>query len=284
VNLRLQIAIATLTASLIFSPAAIAQNTSAPHRPTARESVDSLTPEQKQQFDQAGKLFNVSKFSESLTIFKALLLAHPTDPLFSKFAAEAALNTGDRAQTLTILQSLDKSDPDDWQAVALQARAYTEMGDKPHSAAAIARLSDLYARHLVPANQTQYIIEQVEAEGRRILIWNSFVPWGNFKVHNYARVFDADGQLLLRITLESSDFDQTQFAKEHPAEAAAGARRFSLDGYRTAPPNAAGQKTETHITFAFLDSKPTYDEVRADFIKIATGKSIPMSENLHPIP
>lgn len=44
------------------------------------------------------------------------------------------------------------------------------------------------------------------------------------------QLMNAQGQILLRITLESSDSDQGLFAQQHPKEAAAGLRLFSMDG------------------------------------------------------
>ena len=139
------------------------------------------------------------------------------------------------------------------------------------------RLADLHKRGITPPRLTQYIIEKIHAGDRVIMLFNSLEPWGNYKIQNYARVLDNDGHLLLLVTLESGDFDQPLFAKEHPKEAAAGARSYSLDAYKDTGVNSSGQKTQTHYTFKFFVGQPTYDVVRQDIIEAATGKASPIS-------
>ncbi len=230
-----------LACLLLFATSLFAQTASVP--PTAAESLAKLTPEEKTRFDAAGKDFNAQKFAESLVVYKALLAAHPGDPLLSKMTGEAATDTGDTKLALTVLQPIETQNPDDWQAAALLSRIYAETGDKTHRDAEFAHMTELYKKGVTPKGLTQYIVEKVNVGDRRLIIWNSFEPWGNFKVYNYARVFDKDGKLVQRITLESSDMDQTFWAKQHPKEAAAGGRMFSLDGYSE---GRAGREWSTH--------------------------------------
>jgi hypothetical protein len=250
--------------------------------PTANESFARLSPEEKEQFNAANKDFNAQKFAEALVVYKALLAAHAGDPLLSKMAGESSIDVGDPKYTLELLLPVEAQNPDDWQAAALLGRVYAEAGDKEKRNAEMARLEALYKRGVTPKGLTQYILEKVHVGDKLVIIFNSFEPWGNFKVYNYARVLDSQGRLLSRITLESSDFDQPLWAKQHPEQAAAGGRMFSLDGYADGGTNAAGQHTETHATYGFLDGRPTYDQVRADFINIASGKGGPLSSNTHP--
>jgi hypothetical protein len=46
--------------------------------------------------------------------------------------------------------------------------------------------------------------------------------------------------------------------------------------------NSNDQRTQTHYTYNFFVGQPSYDVVRAEFIKIAGGKATPLSsrENL----
>ncbi len=277
---HLTVAVALAVLSLASAHITSAQATPAaqtqPPRPP-NDSVASLTPEQRQQFDIASKAFSAGNYSDALTIYKTLLAAHPGDPLFSKYAAEAALNSGDTAYALQTLQPIEALNADDWQAATLLARAYAESGDKQHRDAEMLRLADLHKRGITPPRLTQYIIEKIHAGDRTIILFNSFEPWGMYKIQNYARVLDYQGNLLLLVTLESGDFDQPLFAKEHPKEAAAGARSFSLDAYKDTGVNSTGQKTQTHFTFKFFVGQPTYDVVRQEIIAVATGKTQPIS-------
>ena len=108
-------------------------------------------------------------------------------------------------------------------------------------------------------------------------IYMSLVPWSRYSIYEMARVFNASGQQLERITLESNDMEQASFAKEHPDLAAKGMRFFSLDGYteQTAPD---GRQTQTHYTYGFFNGSPGYVAIRDHMVAVATGKAGPMSK------
>ncbi len=243
---------------------------------------DALTGVEQQQVQQAGQAFAAGKYADALVAYKALHAAHPGNAQIAKFAAEAAINVGEAQYALGILQPMAAANPDDWQATGLLARIYAQTGDEKNRDAEMAHMAELYQKGLIPARLQQYLLERVVASGKTIMIWHSLVPWGNYKVYDYARVFDGNGQLLMRITLESADMDQALFAKLHPEDAAAGKRQFSLDGYKDLGATPDGGHREMHLTYGFLVGEPAYDEVRADFVKIATGTWTPMSSNTHP--
>jgi len=264
----------TLLAALLLAAALQTQA----HSPLA-----DLTPDEHVRFDAATKSFNAGQFAMSLPVFKALLQAHPDNLLIAKYASEAALDTADTAFASATLKPIEAAHPDDWQAAVLLTRFYAETGDKPNRDKEMAKMADLQKRGITPRTMTQYIVEKDHLpNGKLVILWNSLVPWGNYKVCNYARVLDSEGKLILRITLETSDIDQIGFAKEHPQEAAFGDRRYSIDTYSTGPVQANGQRTETQGLIGFLDKKPTYDEVRSKFLAIAQGQSVPAATNEHP--
>jgi hypothetical protein len=66
--------------------------------------------------------------------------------------------------------------------------------------------------------------------------------------------------------LESDDVDQASWAKAHASLAAAGERAYSLDGY------GAG----THRTFRNYSGKPSYDQVKADVVKVLNSPESPL--------
>ncbi len=249
----------------------------AAHMESSQELLARLTPPQKQQFDEAGKAFDAKRFVDALALYKVLLKDLPGDPVLSKFSSEAAINTGDPGFAVAALEPIAQTNPDDWQAAVLLTRAYAESGDKAGRDAAIAHMLDLHKRGITPQQINQYIVERVKAGDKTVIIFASLEPWGRYHVYDYGRVFDADGHLLLRITVESDDFDQPAFVKNHPAEAAAGVRAFSIDGYRDTGTNNSGQRTETHYTFRLLQSQPTYDALHDAFVSIALGETKPVS-------
>jgi len=258
-------------------PLSAQSSDAASHVESASELIARLTPEQKQQYDEASLNFNGQNYADALLHYKILLKTLPNDPILLKFSSEAALDTGDTAYALNNLKPVAEANPDDWQASGLLTRAYAESGDKANRDAGIAHMIELHKRGLTPAHLQQYLLERVTVGGKTVLIFTSLEPWGHYKVYNYAQVFDEDAHLVQRLTLESNDSDQPLFARQHPTEAAAGARLFSIDGYSDGPLTNDGQHTETHATYKFFTGRPSYDIVRETFLSIASAKSDPVS-------
>ena len=254
-----------------------AQSANAPSAPPPVASrllttLPSLSSDEKVQGDLAGREFAAGKYADALVIYKALLATHPQELVVAKLAAESEINTGEAKSALAHLQPIEASHPDDWQACALLARAYAETGDATHRDAEIARMADLHKRGVVPQRIDRYFLEKIHTNNKVVMIWHSLEPWGRYRVYDYARVYNSDGQLLSQLTLESSDFDQNLFAQQQPNEAAKGVRLFSIDGYSDGPVTANGQHTESHSTYDMVAGEPSYETVREAFIDIAAGK------------
>jgi hypothetical protein len=278
---RISCVLLVLFASVfLFHATAVAQAQPAPaasHRETTQDLIARLNPQQKQQFDEAGKAYAEHRYADSLAIHQLLLKVFPGDPILLKFASEAALNGGDAAFAVKALQPIAQADPDDWQAAAMLTRACAEAGNTSCRDAEIAHMLDLRQRGITPPAFQQYAVESVKLGENTLLICTSLVPWGHYKVYASGKLTDKTGKLFLTITLESSDFDQPGFAKEHPDEAAKGTRLFSLDAYREAGLNEKGQRTQTHYTMKFFEGQPSYATIRDEFLKVANGTTSPMS-------
>lgn len=250
-------------------PAARAQDS---HTPTAQ-----LSPEQNQRFDDGRKAFGEKRYADALIIFKRLLIEAPGNAFVAKFASEAALNTGETSFAVSALKPIAQANADDWQAAALLVRACAESGDVACRNSEMAHMAALHERGVTPASLQQYPVERVKVGANTLLIRMSLVPWGPYKVWALGQVMNADGDIFLRASLESSDADQIFFAKEHPQEAAKGLRQFSLDAYRETGRNSNGQRTQTHYTYKFFVGQPSYDTIREEFVSIAGGKAVPVS-------
>jgi hypothetical protein len=248
------------------------------------ELVQRLSPPQKVQFSNAIQAFREQRYPEAFAIFKQLLSQVPGDATLSKFATEAALNSGDTAFALKTIRPLAAMRPDDFQAANLLARACAESGDTSCRDAAMERMADLHRRGLTPPKMKDYVVERLKIGDNTLVIYNSFEPWGHYKVYNYGQVTDAQGKLFLGISIESNDGDQPLFAQEHPKEAAAGLRQFSLDAYRETGLNSQNQRTQTHYTFEFLVGQPSYDKVREEFISVVKGTIKPISSRSGLVP
>ena len=261
-----------LAPALLLCAIGLPQTTAPPVLESIQELASGLTPEQKQQFDTANQAFNSRRYADALPIYKQLLQLLPGEAVVSKLAAEAALNTGDNAYSMITLRPVASANPNDWQAAALLTRACAQAGDKACRDESMAHMLDLHARGITPGNMNRYIAERLAVGENSMLLFVSLEPWGAYKVYDLGQVFDNNGKIFLRITIESGDADQPLFAKEHPVEAASGMRRFSLDAYRETGLNNSGQRTQTHYTYGFFQGQPPYETVRTEFIAVAMGK------------
>jgi len=250
----------------------------------------SFTPEQQQKLDAANRLFQSGQYADALRNYKELLgevpVSDPHHNLLAKFASESALNIGENGFVLEALLPVVTADPNDWQAAALLARLYVQTGQKALRDAELARLVDLHQRAVTPqiAKLQQIPLETVPFRDGTIRIFFSLEPWGRYKVYLMARVYDQAGRQVFRVTLESADFDQPQFAKDHPDLAAKGVRLFSLDGYGPNIQLPNGQTTQNHSTYGFYTGKPDYDTYRARVVDIAESHSAPISQTTHDMP
>jgi tetratricopeptide (TPR) repeat protein len=277
-------AILIVSLSILIVSNSLGQSTSTPlasHIESTQDLIAHLTPQQREQYDQAGNAFNSQRYAEAVKIYSLLLKDFPADPVLSKFSAEASLNAGDTRVALNILKPIAQASPDDWQAAVLLTRACAEAGDKACRDAGIAHMLDLHKRNLTPPHMQQYIVERIVVGQKTLAINTSLEPWGHYHVYNYAQIFDENGHLQLRVTVESDDTDQALFARQHPKEAASGLRSFSLDGYQDAGLNKQQQRSETHYTYKFFEGQPSYDIVRDAFINIASGQMLPISSRVN---
>jgi hypothetical protein len=236
------------------------------------------TVQQKAQFEMAQQDAAAAHWSDALAKLKPLHDLLPDDVDLTRFTAEAAINSGDTAYAIAQLQPIAAAKPGSWQELMLMARAYAQAHEAASRDAALSTLSELYdSRRHPKLNSVQvFLIERIALPDGSVDLYYSLEPWSRYKIYEMARVFNASGQQVRRITLESNDFDQPTWAQQHPALAAQGMRMFSMDGY-TEQYTADGSHTQTHATYRFFDGRPGYDTVRDEMVAIASGKTGPMS-------
>jgi hypothetical protein len=244
-----------------------------------------LTPDQQQLFNAAKQDFGQHHLKDALTKMRTLHEQVPANNFITSATAETALTAGDPQYALSLLKPVVAASPTDWRAHTFLARAYAETQQKDARDAEIQTIMSLHKSTTDPQflKLQQFLLESVPTSSGHVEIYDSVTPWSPYNIYAMARVFNPEGQQLFRITLESSDFDQPNWAKQHPDLAAKGIRVFSLDGYSDQVA-ANGQKTQTHSTYAFLDGQPSYDDLRQRFLTIAAGKNGPMSTTtgIHP--
>lgn len=261
---------------LLFGVAGAPAQQMPPAEPQTAPAVTS--PDQQAQFDAAKRAAAAGLWGDALAALKPLHQQLPDDADLTRFTAESALDAGDVAYAIAQLKPLVEAKPGNWQEMLLMARAYAETHDAAARDAMLARLVELHTagRHEKFNAVQVFLVERVALPKGHLDLYFSLVPWSRYNIFVMARVFDATGQQVQRITLESGDGDQPLWAKQHPDLAAKGMRMFSMDGY-TEQYGSNGQHTQTHATYGFFDGRPAYDAVRDRMVVIASGKGGPMS-------
>ena len=122
-------------------------------------------------------------------------------------------------------------------------------------------------------------------DGGTVRISDYIEPQSRFHIVLMAEFYDASGQRIRRIALESDDIDQVVFRKDHPDQAAAGVRIYSMDGYSDTR-NAQGQITgQMHadlcpVPGCFMTGRSAYELFRRTVL--GTNKAAPISSTTAP--
>jgi hypothetical protein len=136
-----------------------------------------------------------------------------------------------------------------------------------------------------PAPQVVIVENDPLPDGGSVRMSDYIEPQSRFHIVLMAEFFDAAGQRTRRTAVESDDIDQVAFRKDHPDQAAAGVRVYSMDGYSETR-NAQGQIiSQTHATLCpvpgcFMTGRPTYELFRSTVL--GSNKTAPISSTTSP--
>jgi hypothetical protein len=244
----------------------------------------SLTPDQRTLFDDARKSFGENDFKNALPKLRQLHEQAPQNDIITKFTAEAAINTGDNEAAFSLLDPLLRSNPDDPQALGLEAHLYGQQHDVEKRDAVMDHIQKLHDGGK-PAPPVVIIENDPLPDGNTVRISDFVEPQSRFHIVLMAEFYDASGHRIRRTALESDDVDQANFRKEHPDQASAGIRIYSMDGYSETR-NAQGQITgQMHATLCpvpgcFMTGRPSYELFRSTVL--STNKAAPISSTTAP--
>jgi tetratricopeptide (TPR) repeat protein len=220
---------------------------------------------------------NAKKFDEALVDARAILAQSPASPQGNKLVGVVLLDDQKAAAALPYFQKAAELDQTDASVHALLLQAYAQSGDTKNrdEQRVILRGYHSDGKHPDFTRSMAFLIETIPFENRAVRAVEFYEPTGKFHFYYRFNVYDSAGQLQSFYALESDDADQGMFAQQHPKEAAAGERRFSIDVYSR---NAAGNPTQGLITF--IDGQPTYDELRSRIMKLLDSKTTPAATTI----
>ncbi|MFZ0662982.1 MAG: tetratricopeptide repeat protein [Acidobacteriaceae bacterium] len=266
--------IALSLSGLCFAPSLQAQAPDASAK-TAKQSAPAVSNPDSQISPQAeAKVIanlQARNYAAALTGAKAILTDHPTSSKANKLVGVIFLDQQKPSDALPYFQKALQLAPNDAGVHGLLLQAYAESGDKAgrDKQRAILRRYHSDGKHPEFAQIPSYLIETIPVGNKIIQAAEFYQPTGEFHFYYRFNIFDSAGHIQSFIALESDDADQVLYAQQNPKQAAAGQRRFSLDGY--------SKSADGHVIqalYTFYDGKPTYDNVRALVIKLVqSGKS-----------
>ncbi len=238
-----------------------------------------LTTEQQALFEAAKKDFSEHHPEPALEKMKQLHTMVPENSMITDGTAETAVTLGDDAYAISLLKQQTTAHPDDSFALQWLVRAYAESGDTAGRDTTIAAVVKLHETTTNPQfrRADRFIVERVKLADGYLDIYYAIIPFSQYHVYMLGRQVDANNALIRQITLESNDFDQPAFAKEHPDLAAKGVRRFSMDTYSAGKPGPNGTMTQTQALIGFIDGQPSYDDTKVRMLKVANGNAPPVA-------
>ena len=239
----------------------------------------SAADNRRQMLDKAQQDFSAEHWNEAFSEFSELHQQFPSDEKVSEFLAESSLNLGNTQLAISLLETIRKASPERWMASMLLARGYAEANRDADRDAEIANLQQLHDSKFAPkiAQLGSFLLERRVVANGSVRIWYALQPWGNFNTYLFARIYDANGVEIYHVALDSSDMDQTVWAKTHAKEAAAGERVFFLDGYNRPQKNPDGTMSATQALLGMYDGRPAYDLIRDKILSIASGHISPIA-------
>lgn len=239
-------------------------------------SLARLNQTQKKAFLESQDMFLAGRYADALGQLRGLLAQLPQNSAaqsaMAERTAEAALETGDRAYTISLLKPIEEHDSSDCLARTLLARAYAENRQPAERDAEISALTALHNQAPKSASGKLDVFQlekQSLKDGGMVTIWYVLRPFGPHNTHLLSEILDASGGEILRIKLDSDDPDQVYFREIHPDLAAKGDRRFSLDLFGPDQTLPGGKKDQPHALIQFFDGAPGYDAVRERILAIA---------------
>ncbi|MGC2162304.1 MAG: tetratricopeptide repeat protein [Silvibacterium sp.] len=267
-------------AGLSFAPVLNAQVLTVPTQTAQKPASAAAQPQNPDaQIDPRAEAkviasLEARNFDTAFTGASAILAANPDSPKANKLVGVVLLDQQKPSEALSYFQKALQLAPSDPTVHGLLLQAYAQSGDKVHrdEQRVILRGYHSDGKHPGFAQIPSFLIETIPVGDKTVQATEYYEPFGQFHFYYRFNIFDAGEHFQGFIALESDDADQPLYAKAHPKQAAAGERRFSIDGY--------SKSADGHVTqalYTFYDGQPGYDVVRDLVVKLVQEGKSPVS-------
>jgi tetratricopeptide (TPR) repeat protein len=255
------------------------------------EDVDRLSPSDGAKRNALMKTgLDYLAAGEDKTAFVALssvLRTYPNDLFVLRYTAAAAMGAGQNDQALLLFRrALALLPHNPWpmrNAVIILEARLNKWDEFDRDMVALRQAKKNGNDHALDGS-TGFVIDGFDAGAEKVQ--GAIYPMQTGKYHTlYRFLLPKEGEVALpgrtsaetaasakctnadfqpHLDLESADVDQAAFAKAHPEKAAKGERSYMLDAYVS----PCVQK----LVWFYPDGEPTYEQARADALKVLTGK------------
>lgn len=207
--------------------------------------------------------------AKALVLFRQVLSVDPQNAQVNLLAAGAAIENMQPDLALEYAQKAQQLDPAAWQVhltlvVADAGVNHLEDRDRERQ---LVRQFHSDGKHPEAAQSNGFMVDYFPFQDYRVRAVEYFSPVGKQHFSYRFLVYNPDRKQIWAVALESDDIDQASWASAHAQLAAAGEREYSLDGYGP----------DTHITYRSFSGKPSYDEVKAEVVKVLKERPLPVA-------
>lgn len=245
---------------------ALAASQSAAAPPSA---VAGPPPGEQAKIDSALSQMKQHQDAKALDLFGQVLAADPDNAQVNLLAAGAAIENFQPDLALKYAEKAHQLDPNAWQVhlTLLVADAGANRIKERDEERQLVRQFHSDGKHPDATQANGFMVDYFPLKSYRVRAVEYFSPIGKQHFAYRFLVYDQQRTLLWTVTLESDDLDQTSWATAHAELAKRGEREYSLEGYGV----------ETHTTYRNYSGKPSYDDTKADVVKILNEHALPVA-------
>ncbi len=230
------------------------------------------SPEIAQKMRDAQQAFGAGDCGRAQTTLREIIAADPQNYLAHVLSAHCLLRRKDYAAAIGEFRRVQELRPEAPQGVLGLIEAYARSGDTAHRDAEVEHLRALMKAGTLPMT-LRFVREQFTAGGSSVVA--SEYPYLTALRSRYLfDVTDAQQKLAQQLDLVSREGDQAAFREQHPREAAAGTRQFSLVSRPLTPPPQPNEATVR----VYDRGEPAYEQVVADVKAVLAGKALSASD------
>lgn len=231
-------------------------------------SAMAQSPDLNQRMRDAQQAFAAGDCVRAQAAFREVIAADPKNFAAHVMSAHCLLRQNDYATAADEFRRALEVRPEAPPALLGLIQAYALSGDMTRRDAEIDHLRALIKAGKIPKS-IRFVRERFTA-GESSVIVSEYPTLSLLRSRFLFEVFDPQQKLTERLELVSRETEQTSFREQHPREAAAGTRHFSLVSSRPMQPNTSNETTVR----VYARGEPAYKQVVEDVKGVLAGHTL----------